>query len=1195
MSNKNERARNELLELIEKATNGNITVEEGSSLNQVLLGRKAQTLRMVAISRRRWDSNYNEVWDNTMVPENRLSRWFGLQKFEKFKEMEIILNDGGKLKVNTPAAYYYLGETPPILYVDFVSKSNGMNPDQDIAYEKCVKEIANGMKYKGSVYEYTQSSSAQQRALKGVFVKNDFQISEEYLALFDTSIRGCKKYLDYLRSLRGAEAILECMTYGSYSSEFKDKEYSPAKFGARVGTSQTSTKSLGNDFRVKHIGEVKVKFTDEVEQAMRAKLLPYLGIKTIDKVIATVKELWKEEKLDGQSLVRASSVIRGLGRLGVKAKLEDISGKLIQLRWAGVKGTALVIPDEYLDNCKLPDGSSPYAEYDLIVEHSSWKYTPNMKFYTGAVAPELELVQISKARHSNNLNYQFVQALDGDGNNEIKTKDLFKELIDRMYQKLRDAMQVPEVAKAILGMNSTDEIADKLDIDNYGMTLKSKASNALDADDKITEDPWWRLRILSVFAKTEEEASYGKILVEGANRYVISDPIGMLRTDLAVPRKKNNKAVLDHDGNPMFDIIIDKIDQMALRDVDTCSWNDTAKPAVLFRSPCVHPGEPQSVTLISNDGVPSVISTGYGSIDVHALFSMMKDICVVNVFSNILDALGGADTDGDTVLVCIDPIVVRLRSPRRISLVTKTDGKTATMPICVDSMKRYMMDSLRDSGIGLVTNYATTWRDICSMVIHMQKDAKGKFRLPWNVKDNLMNAVAEAGKVLRVRGSEMDDYERTAVETINAIGNINKDDKLTEWRTSVVKGAEAALKMLRKLQETAIDTAKTGIWVDFEKYEYLKLSVRATWHRKMNQPERNYESWSVMGFVDAYADSKWKELKEWALKTSKAISIGMGDADISKYRDIYTMVRKLKATYGREIHALDLEYRGKWMDVDVTEERNNKFRDINMRHYSALRMLALQVGCIDTMSILIYHASNDGNKSNGEGLSFVWQCWGEEFIHTLRHRNSGIGSTRLLTITMSKEFDTLVLKPGEYMVNESCLMHDECPGIILGYVKTPNGYYELVNYDNRPYLLIKVTKRNVETQTADLTGVKFRVIGFKRQVCDGVPLDRTKVREMLTSPMGNFMVAVKANESGKKNASGDDEIRAMVYIRTDPKKPWNCVGNIPLKGGKNDDSKFFTQALHNKILRVSLPKNVKDNDSNITLEIASVLMDCNKK
>jgi hypothetical protein len=375
------------------------------------------------------------------LAESRLTRFFEANQITEPKLKTIPLNNGELIDATAEYTYNELVGSP-IIFMEFVGKPLFPDQMQLTAYEQCKKIISDGLawKYEGETIttEYTQSSASEMRTLKGVFTRKDFKFSDKYLAGFapaDDSEEekvAFEEFMEVMRSLRGAEVIYTAMSYGGYLTQYKGMNDSPAKFMARMGMAQTSTKSLGNDFRVKQIGEIKFPWTDEIEKAYTdyyTSLVDNEGNrlysdKRIERVIAKIKKFWKEEKADGQNIMKASAVVRGFKKLNIKLKLDDVIGKLVQFRYAGVKGTAFVVPDAWMGLAALPDGSHPYADYDIVVEASSWKYTPYMKYWRGSLAPEFELVAISKHKSSNNMNYQFMLALDGDGNKELKTVDM---------------------------------------------------------------------------------------------------------------------------------------------------------------------------------------------------------------------------------------------------------------------------------------------------------------------------------------------------------------------------------------------------------------------------------------------------------------------------------------------------------------------------------------------------------------------------------------------------------------------------------------------------------------------------------------------------------------------------------------------------------------------------------------------------
>lgn len=631
-----------LLDTLDGLTKENTGINlEDSYIEKLLTKNKPDKLKMVKIWFRQWDKGFKPQWIRQSTANHRLGRFLESQVSHYYTPIDLPLSNGKTTKVLVRKFFTELKDDP-VIYVEFAA--NGQKPHQDSAHQQCVNEILNGFEFEGNKYEYCMSSSSQMRLLKGVFVRKDYTLPETYLDKFDQSIDGMNKYTEFLKSLTGSEAILEVMTFGAYSHYFTDKYsiflgnkvtkpkvYSASKFSDRAGKSLTSSISLGRNFRIKHMGQVKYVWTDYIENQIKS--LTYKDSKGNSRRIYNnsdiekIKTLWKESKLDGQGIIRASALIRAFkSKMGITLTKEEAIGLLPQTRIAGQKGTLLVMDDDILDKCKGPLGGYVYKGYDIIVEHNSWKYT-HAKYYTGAVAPELELCNISSRKFSNFINYQLINALDGYPNNQKRSIKVFKGLVDKQINDLKSCLTNPSKAKARQGMIEKKGPLDAFGIDEYQMTQKSKVSIALETDENAIFDNWVRNKYINIFRKTREECKVGKIEVEGANRYIISDPIALLRTDLM---------------NDNGDIIITKPEQVGLGTILDCYWAGKETEAVLFRNPCVHPGEPQRINLVGLDKMPKITKTAFGDIPTRKIYKASKDIVIINGFSFILDALGGA-------------------------------------------------------------------------------------------------------------------------------------------------------------------------------------------------------------------------------------------------------------------------------------------------------------------------------------------------------------------------------------------------------------------------------------------------------------------------------------------------------------------------------------------------------------------------
>ena len=1194
----------ELAEALKSAVKDEMTqrtvvkTEQGMLLNDLLLKRKKGTLVVyrVPCAYFEFDSSgtsYVRRIKYVNHPENRLFRLLPSRPVTVNKKVIMKLKSGKVLEFEAEYTYRELIGWP-VLFVKFEGRPLFTNGPREKAWRESEDMIRCGIAWmtpegEKVIYEYAQSSASEMRTLKGMFIRRDFHIPDEYLAKFKPTgdIREFGELMDTLKSLRGPEALYTMISYGAYIKDFRGRENSPAQFMTRMGAAQTSTKSLGNSFRVRQIGEVKFPWTNEVEEEHKILFENSLvNERVADRVIKAVKRFWKEEKYDGQSMMRASAVIRGFANLSIKLYHEDVIGRLVQFRWAGVKGTALVVPDECFDLPQLPDGSYPYRNYDIIVEKNSWKYSPWVKYWNGELMPDFELVAMSRERYTQNSNYQYLLALDGNKN----MVEILKRHVDKWRDNIMAALQDPVLCKASMGIKSYESYEDgsgEISLDRYDSTLTTLPSKALDACDSIVHDITFRNKYISRLFRDKDELGYGKLPVEGAYRFIISDPTGFFRTDLAVPRMKDGKVELDYEGNPMFDIVVTSTEQMALRGITSAYWCGKHQEAVLFRSPCVSPGEPQRVNLVGLDVIPDAIRTSYGDINIRGLFECIRDLVVVNCFSYTLDALGGADTDGDTVLIVTDPAIVSLRNTKRPPTLIKV---TSTKKLCVinpDNIKQYMIESLVDAGIGRITNWATTWRDIELMVLFMPNPDTGKYKLPSVVAAELSAVAKKAEKWLRknyetikslcleslVDISDLKDdaddktedwaYHVVAARATAAMKGINSDD-FNSWAKLVVAACEANITLLRRLQETAINTAKSGVFVDFSMCPWVQLQIRARWHRPSFKV--TYNSWSTLGQLAPYVDGVWKEIREWTRNTSVPVELGI---DIAPYKEQYNIIREIKGRFGQEVGLLFDSNNEETAEMS-RDERMRMYREISAKYNLLLRSIAADIGSIDVVTALVYQATLDRNDSNEEGLSFIWACWGEEFVATLRHLNSDKKTKRLVVVHMLKEFMSYTLPSGKYIVQDEGLRFLEYPELVVATVSVPDGAYEVINYNETPYLLIEMTRPKVDQTKVSLKGTKIFIIGMKH-----FGLTRDDVKSLIKEA-GYTIIA----RYGTENYADGKTFTGIMFFVDIPGKGEVRIGNMPTKGSIKEEHGFLTKALGNKKIRVIIPYNADKEDRN---------------
>lgn len=1116
----------------------------GTWLEEMLVNERPDKLKQVEIPFIEWERDEERKYTGKVAPTrrpisgHRLARFLENSIARYGSTVPIPLNDGTDTTALITRKYNKLvGD--PVIYLEFAEEDEeGKNKIKMAIHNKCKEWIDEGLKYRGNMYEYCMSSSSQMRQIKGIFVRMDYALPEHWIAKFAD-----ERYKDFLRSLRGAECILEAMTYGAWSHTFTsrwakwiaepgefvaDIEQTPSKVSTRAGASLTSSIVLGRDLKIKTIGKVLYKWTEMMEEYCRS-----VGYN--EKEIETLKRVWKEDKLDGQNMMTDRVFAKLLKNAGIPYKFEELAGTLVQYRWAGDKGTALVVRQKFFKQNPI------YKNYDMVVESNSRKYHP-APFYVGDLAPEFEMVSYSKSKHSNSMNYQFWNCLDGAGNRPDTIAKVAKEVFSELLEGIQKAMTDPVYAMTLVGMSQgSSSRLEEAGIDEFKLTQRSKLTKALATRGDVVKDRWFRGKLIDLFKNTSKECSLGKIPVKGANRFIISDPIAMFRTDLM---------------NEKGDIIITDPSQVGLKGPEDCFWAKKECEAVLFRSPSISPGEPQKVHLTNN--INETVSTAFGDLDVKTIFDDMKHLVVISGFSFILDALGGADTDGDTCLCVTDPRIVALRYDKRKTLVVEAPSETRNSVMSVRAMKDNMIASLKNNGVGLITDYSTTFRDIQLHVIATKDD--------W--KEGMAPVVNDFKKLKGIAKDAISDGDNTNV----AFSIANMD--LNDWK-SVYKTLNTVLNQLRFLQEMSINTAKSGKFVDFKEFPYLNISCRAAWHK--SRSKSTFTSKSPMSQLSAYVKEEWTSLYDWAMDTAETMPL---DYQFDNYEEIYKAVDSLKAEYGKKVHQLKLKKLPKEKFNDAFEDIVN---DINMQ----LNYLSVRYGT-DAVAITAYVTSNKEQKKSAEGTSFVWNCLFEDFMDTLQFLNKqeGLYTDRLFKVALNQthaysKFDEMVMT-----VEDSSVCVDET---IIGRSSIEDGSYVACTIGESLYIRKKTIAPTVDKLNNTLKGKDFVVIGFQHyeDKIGGGCMTRDKAEAYLNSEaVANEVYLYRGRAKSEDTAS---RLYALIPCATTGK--YIPIGIIP-DGDRGRTA--LNKVLVSKKVKAVVSSRDKGQSSRIVLTIDEVLEDTAK-
>ena len=367
--------------------------------------------------------------------------------------------------------------------------------------------------------------------------------------------------------------------------------------------------------------------------------------------------------------------------------------KAYQIRYGGDKGLLVVFPfTEYRDDL---------ADFDIIEGSNMRKYT--LKDYSN--------VTFEIASHSHHateeapMNYQFIQSLD-------ITAEQLCELAERKLVALdKDILVNPASALKFLGIyerfNDTEE--------ETGLT--TKFAKVITANPNMLQDTYIQQSIKKLLVKYIYMMGFGTIPVKGSFHYVISDPFHFLGEG-----KENVQGLTNLSMKAGENYLNGKVCTVAC-----------------FRSPMIEKSEVQKVNLIENESL-----------------WFLQDIIVLNPYELTLPAAGGADTDGDKFAVIEEEVIVN--SVCNCDYIPFDDGIKAkplayeTYEEVLNSLKLYFRATSKSSQIGLITNYATNFRDL---ELHSGADYSNillglRFLQGWEIDRAKTGAVVEIPEVMTV-------------------------------------------------------------------------------------------------------------------------------------------------------------------------------------------------------------------------------------------------------------------------------------------------------------------------------------------------------------------------------------------------------------------------------------------------------------
>lgn len=719
--------------------------------------------------------------------------------------------------------------------------------------------------------------------------------------------------------------------------------------------------------------EVDVDFTHGVIDDF-SRTIQIEGRQYIDGVMQDVQVEVSLTPTDGMGFIdfeTAKEVARELGLNYVPTAF--------QVRFAGAKGLLVV--------WNWDKTAKPEWNHNVLFLDSMWKYDYDKKRFNGKNAPKLEIASWVKPAKSEyaNLNYQFIQALGVTG-------DDLTSLAQESLEKIETGVLVDvNKAKAFLGM--IDASGD----DSYDNELVSTLTRTLDADEGMLKDIYVQRKLRFMLERYILDMAKGKVPVQGAYRYIIADPSVIF-------------------GNP----------EGALKAGEYYHNNDT-KLYAGFRSPLIHSSEAVTLQMVENNEWASMTEKADG----FRPFTYLKDLIVFNSYDDTLPRMGGADVDGDKIMITADARIVRSVIGGGIIYA---EGKSGlTVEYSRKEVVKFDIATMKKSRIGIITDYATAWTDI--------KQVTGQDKYDVNVQ------------ILRViQGDEIDSvktgYTPEIPETLMLKLMPHWLEKNIDKKTGKAKPEDKRVKEYHS-------ASPMGQLFDFIKGCPSCRGIEGAPKCKHQEP--------VMGYWTKFTDMNNIDSEKRSLEIIRAINKEEALA-------IRPYMERLEHAYRVELGML-MEYKNEHNLADD----DDTFRSMTMEIFSRYQRLVQDVPADPrTVAGVAYHIAYERTDAKGRGLSFPWIACTDGLILLLADIGKAEGTrSRLVPVVgKHKQAGTFTFFRGEVK---------DTDGTILMEANVEGGNHEVIELNGRFYVRAPQTSTPVVEvkETAERRAVQFNMTGFK--------------------------------------------------------------------------------------------------------------------
>ena len=349
------------------------------------------------------------------------------------------------------------------------------------------------------------------------------------------------------------------------------------------------------------------------------------------------------------------------------------------------------------------------------------------------------------------LNYQFMSGLLN------VSVDVFKSIIIETFGSLDELLEDPSKLfeykkyEGILNQMSKGlEEGDESLVEESASRLIMTFDRVFSANQDTHKDVWVKAQAHSMMKKAFEKYGRGELQVQGNYRFMVQDPIGLIR------HHRRNIDVVNN-GKPEL-VSFDFVENYATIKAGTVylpsnhSINPIEQEVLALRAPFIDPSEAQKL-----------VARNYTAYEKLRYYNeaFVSSVIVFSGLDFAAFAMGGADFDGDKAGIVLDEVIVKSFIPSApvldMSIIDKTDDghyvieegcifkdtarnfpETTSSKLTRDGwnvkflksdiddsevkvaifnyMKEYILDSMQPSKIGLYTDYATKLLDAINVL-----------------------------------------------------------------------------------------------------------------------------------------------------------------------------------------------------------------------------------------------------------------------------------------------------------------------------------------------------------------------------------------------------------------------------------------------------------------------------------------------